>query len=563
MNRRPKVVVIGLDGATFDVMRPLMESGDLPHLASLAKAGAADAELTSTFPFVTPTAFSSFMTGVNPGKHGVFDFTQDAHGTYDAGPVVDYTHIRAKTLWELLSEHGRRSTLVTVPFTYPPIPFNGLMVSIGNMTEGRLSTYPAKLAEELVRNIGGYEERFCRVIREPDGVPSRMFADYFIDQTRYQTDKVKQATLYLMQAHPWDLLMTVFVITDRFQHYFWRHMDSTHPAHHPTRGAEYRHMIRDAYRQVDEAVGAILDAAPKDSHVIIMSDHGFGPLHYVFYTNRWLREHGLLEVHPQKTEWEIRSRPLERCLSRVGLGMVARRLPDVIGTIPIPTMGTRTPSRRTERVIDWSRTRAYATKWGLNINLKSREPQGIVKPSEEYEALVEMIIQKLRLVQDPKTGKPLFDLVARKEDVYQGPYVGEAHDIVIAPNTVPTELEQNPLYPEAIREITPADLGNGYHRLEGILMMKGPMIAPHAKLGHPRLEDLAPTILYLMGLPIPDYMDGRVLASALRREVLDRYPVELVSATAHRREVAPSHRVESVADDERIREQLKNLGYLD
>lgn len=563
MDQRPKVVVIGLDGATFDVMRPLMESGDLPHLASLAKTGATEAELTSTFPFVTPTAFSSFMTGVNPGKHGVFDFTRDGHGTYDTGPIVNYTHIKARTLWELLGEHGKQSTLVTVPFTYPPTPFNGLMVSIGNMTEGRLSTYPTELTEELVQNIGGYEERFCKVIREPDGIPSKTFADYFIDQTRYQTDKVKQATLYLMQAHPWDLLMTVFVITDRFQHYFWRDMDPAHPAHHSTQRVEYRHMIRDAYRQVDEAVGAILDAAPSDSNVIIMSDHGFGPLHYVFYTNRWLREQGLLEVHPQKTEWEIRARPLERCLTKVGLGMVARWLPGPVGAIPIPIIGTRSPTVRNERLIDWMQTRAYATKWGVNINLKSREPQGIVEPGDEYEALVGTIIRKLRLVQDPKTGKPLFDLVTRKEDVYHGPYVGEAHDIVIAPNAVPTELEQSPSYPQVIREITGTDLGNGYHRLEGILMMKGPMIAPHAHVGQARLEDLAPTILYLLGLPIPDYMDGQVLTSAVRQQVLDQYPIEIVPRTADRQGMPDGHRVESDGDDERIREQLRSLGYLD
>jgi predicted AlkP superfamily phosphohydrolase/phosphomutase len=561
MSAQNKVVVIGIDGGTFDIIRPLIQKGELPHLASLMATGSA-AELMSTLPFVTPTAFSSIMTGVNPGKHSLFDFIYHSHASYDDGPLVNYTHIRTKTVWELLTDQEKCMILVTIPFTYPPPHVNGVVLCTGNMTEGELRTSPPELAQEVVDYLGGYE---ARMIREPNGVVTEELLDDALSYWHYQAEKSKQATLYLLRTRPWDLLMTVFVLTDRVQHYFWRYMDPTHPAYEPNSRVKYRQAIYDAYRKVDEAIGEILEAVPAESHVVVMSDHGFGPLHCVFSTNRWLQEQGLLHLRRQRSSWTVKTPSLERCMERIGLSTLSKRLPRSIGNIRVPMIASRlTPQGE---AIDWTRTQAYATRWGISINLKSREPFGIVEPGPTYETLVEAIMQSLREIPDRYTAdKPLFDLVARKEELYHGPYVGEAHDILMASSNTGVVLHKDPFLPEVLRDITPDDLGNGDHRREGILIMRGPSIEQGAQLSRPQLEDLAPTILYLMGLSIPDYMDGKVLTACLKPEVLKRQTVVLMPSISADRETSGLPDAQSglnAEEEKRLREHLRSLGYLE
>lgn len=569
MDSRPKVVVIVLDGATFTVIRPLLRQGALPHLATLMASGVA-AELSSTVPFVTPTAFSTILTGVNPGKHGMFDFTRDSHATYDSGPLTNSTDIHIKTLWELLSECGRRILMVTNPFTYPPTPLNGAMVCVGNISAGRVCSYPSELAEEVIKGIGGYEERYRRVISVPQGRPAREFVDEYIRRCHYQTQKSRQATLYLMQRYPWDMVMTTFVITDRLQHYFWRFMDPAHPAYDPAVPPEYQKVIHDGYRKADAELGEILRAAPEEAHVIVMSDHGFGSLDYAFLTNCWLREKGLLRLRRPVRRWAAGTATLGRCLERAGLSLLARRLPHAITGIPVPYLARRQEEVANQNeAIDWTRTQAYATRWGISINLKSREPSGIVEPGSAHDTLVEKIMQDLREVADPRTGKWLFDLVARKEELYQGPQLGEAPDVLIGSNGTGVVLEKNPFAPEVLRQITPEDIGTGDHRRQGILVIKGPLVEPGASLGNPMLEDLAPTLLYLLGLPIPDYMDGQVLAAAFGRQVLRDRPVSGTSLVSRHRggRYSPEAITQELGgredEEDEIRDHLKGLGYIE
>lgn len=554
-----KMVVFGIDGGTYHIMRPLMEKGCLPNLAALAANGV-KSELSSTTPFVTPTAFTSFMTGVNPGKHGLFDFTSDSHRTYDNGPLVNSGNIKVKTLWDLLSKHGKRMNIITVPFTYPPTPLNGTMLCLGNVSEGRFRSYPPALAQEILDHIGGYEQRYLKVIREPNGPPSEELLDEYIELCNYQLEKSKQAAMYLLRTHPWDFLMMVFVITDRFQHYFWRYMDPGHPAYDPLHGQKRGNLIADSYRKTDEAIGEILKLVPKEAHVMVMSDHGFGPLHYVFHTNRWLKEQGFLYLRRKKAKWVVSTPSLEKYLDKAGLLKIAKKLPGGIRNLRIPVIAKK--SIPLVEAIDWTKTKAYATRWGININLRTREPFGIVEPGQDYEALVETIIKRIRKINDPKTGISLFDLVLRKEDIYHGQYLEEAHDILISSDN--TVLRKDPGGHATLRKITSSDLGNGDHRREGILMLNGPLIDSDGKPDNPQLEDLSPTILYLMGLPVPDYMDGRVLTSCIKRDVLERHPVVRVSSVSmHREETASGDREISREDDMLTRQQLKNLGYIE
>jgi len=210
-------------------------------------------------------------------------------------------------------------------------------------------------------------------------------------------------------------------------------------------------------------------------------------------------------------------------------------------------------------IIDWSRTRAYATPWGLNVNLRSREPNGTVAPGREYEETVDALVAALQDVRVPGTGDRLFDVVARRGEVYAGPFVDEAHDVMLAADTHPTEVHVDPLRPAALRAVTTDDLGNGYHRREGMLIMRGPQVLENEIVTGARIEDLAPTVLHLLGLPVPEYMDGRVLTSALRPEARARAAVARVACSPERNVAAADA---AAAADALIRRQLRALGYL-
>lgn len=560
-----RMVIFGIDGGTFNIMQPLLHKGDLPHLASLMSQGTS-APLLSTIPFVTPTAFTSFMTGVNPGKHGIFDFTAHSHATYDTGPLVGYPDIRVKTLWELLSEHNKRSNIITVPFTYPPSPLNGTALCLGNISMGRMSSYPPELAQEITGHIGGYEERYCKVIKEPDGAPPEELLDEYVKLCYYQVEKCTQAARYLLETYPWDVFMMVFVITDRFQHYFWRHMDPAHPAYDPVSNSKRGELIADSYRKIDEAIGDIMKLVPEhETNVIVMSDHGFGPLNYMFYTNRWLEKNGLLHFHKKRMNWAIGTPTIERCMEKLGLSSVANLFPSSVKKVRIP-IAKKTPKPLVES-IDWSRTKAYGTRWGININLKYREPFGVVEPGHDYDTLVETIIKDIDELKDPKTNKPLFKQVVRKEEIYHGPYIDEAHDILFNSNKLVFRKDDG--HHDFLREIEATDLGNGEHIREGILILKGPLIHAEGKLDSPQLEDLAPTILYLLDLPIPDYMDGKVLTTCIQYDALRQKPPVILSSVSSKRGIddrldsSPQTKEGAKAEDERIRQQLKDLGYIE
>jgi predicted AlkP superfamily phosphohydrolase/phosphomutase len=554
-----RVLVVGIDGGTFDVIRPLIQEGELPNLAALMTEGVI-AELRSTVPPISAPAWISFMTGKNPGKHGFFDFVGNTHRTY-VGNALSFADLKVQTLWSILSKHGKRLILLNVPMTYPPAQVNGVVVSgLGAPLDAQDITFPAGVYDELREHVGEYEIDQSIERRFDGQIPSPSSLEDLIQRLHRMTEKRTEAALFLLRNHPWDLFMVVYVMTDRLQHLFWKYRDPSHPDYDQEFAARFGRAISDGYRKVDEAIGRIHREVGDNVTAIVMSDHGSGPLHECFFVNAWLLQRGYLTLK-RTLPWRFRATraPLHRILSRLRLASLTRLLPERINRLGIPRV-KRIP-KGWQELIDWSRTRAYASGvLGIDINVRGREPHGIVNPGEECEALLQELTRELRGLRHPVTGEPMVHSVMRKEEVYAGPFVEDATDLIFAMQGM--QKIPHSRHVTSRRLFGPPPIGwSGAHRFEGILTMRGPKVRQGASLRQAQIADLAPTILCLFGLPIPRDMDGRVLEEAIDLGVLASHPVTYTHADGQNRErdnLAPL----TGEDEERVREHLRNLGYL-
>jgi len=284
-----RVLVIGLDGATFDLIGPWIEEGKMPTLRRLMKGGASGV-LTTTLPPISSSAWVSFATGKNPGKHGLVDFVHPRQDSYQIS-IVSPQQRASKAIWNLLSDVGRKVGIVGMPVTYPPEEVNGYMIS-DFLTPSASDdyTYPLSLKAELDEAIGGFpllpDERYR----------STKFVHKFIADMVADVERRLQGALYLLENKEWDFFFLLFWSSDMLQHETWRLLDRTHPQHDAQAAERYMGLVVDFHQRLDEAVGRILEKVGPDDLVVIMSDHGFGPVHSFFLVNNWLREMGLLKL---------------------------------------------------------------------------------------------------------------------------------------------------------------------------------------------------------------------------------------------------------------------------
>jgi predicted AlkP superfamily phosphohydrolase/phosphomutase len=538
MNNKERVLVIGIDSGTFDIIRPMVDSGELPAIASIMKDGVWG-NLSSTIPSVTSPAWFSFFSGVNPGKLGVFYLTRNSHGTYDEGPPVDVSKLPVKLLWHYLGDHGKK-VLCIIPFPFPPAKVNGIMVTnikvdvVGKTTT--FKSYPAQIEQEISDICSGnkvieYKKHFEQ---SHAGNSKEEYLNNVIKMSNATTEINKELSLHFLSRHEWDFFMTVFNTPDAIQHLFWSYMDPSHPLYNVKGRKVYGNVVYDTYRQVDKAIGDILHQAG-DVTVIIVSDHGMGPIHKFFYANRWLIEKGVLKVKGDRSKPSL-------SMTRVPLKNIAEKIKIRANHIPnlnIPLM-RRKPLPIPEEV-DWTHTKAYATIFGININLEDREPQGIVK-NGEYEKICEFLREELYELRDPETGEKIIEKVYNREEIYSGPYLEDAPDIVFKKITNRESIRANHLN----------------HSSKGIFLAKGPHINSKGPLEGVRIIDIAPTILYLMGLPIPKNMDGRLLVEIIQQGLMtDRPPVYVDAVDLPENAEGLSH-----DEEEKVMEQLRQLGYV-
>ena len=517
-----RVLVIGLDGASLNLVRPWAEDGDLPHLAPLMDSGAWG-ELLSTVPPATFPAWTSLMTGVNPGCHGVFDFTRRVPGTYRV-EFINATYRQRPSVWHLLSKAGCRIGVMGLPATYPPEPVNGFMISgfdspVTTGIDGSF-THPASLYDEIRRAIGPYEITDFQELRIGPGW-HEMALGKMLDALQRRTD----IAAYLLDREPWDCFFVHFGESDTVAHHFWALHDADSPRHNQAQAAHLGQAIHTIYRALDRAVGELLAHAGDGATILVVSDHGSGGTGtHVIHLNRWLAHQGRLKFQAEST-----SGVLARALKQLGLALPSS-LQERTFRGPLRPLADRLESGARLGGIDWSETCAFSeevnTFPSIWLNVRGREPAGVVEPGLDYERLQSEIIARLVLWRNPATGQPVVERAWRREELYHGPAVQDAPDIIIEP-----ALDQGYAYTyltsagqagDPIRTLSPAEhLGakggsmNGSHRPAGMLVLAGPEVRPSLCLTGARIVDIAPTLLHLLGEQVPAGLDGRVLSEAL------------------------------------------------
>lgn len=536
------LLIIGFDGATFNLIRPWAAAGYLPNLARMMQVGV-HRELHSTLPPVTSPAWPTFMTGCNPGKHGVFDFIQPMGSRFK---LVNSTSIKQPTIWQRLSQAGYRVGVMNVPVTYPPQEVNGFMITgMLSPTNGRIS-HPADLISRYEAQLGPYQV-LPKVQYKPGNEEEFIAEIYRVLHLRGQW------ALELMQREAWDVLMVHFLAMDIMKHALWRFMDSSHPRYE---ASPYEHAIRDGYAIVDSYIGQLLNQLPAGGNALIMSDHGFGPLNQMVNLNVFLWQKGLLKL--KQDAWT----QLKAFAFRHGITpFAAFQLASKIG---VQNLAAQVSKEQRNNIVgkflsfdnvDWSRTMAYSMghMGQVYLNLAGREPEGIVGP-EEYEQARQQVIDVLQGLQDAN-GRSLVSHIYTREDAYHGPYAANGADLHLVLDDY--NMIAFPLFATEGKVLTQQIRGDsGCHRSEGIFLGYGPDICAAGEQLRANILDLAPTIMHMMGTAVPRIMDGQVLQDIFVNPTAVTYSDDEEALEAS---TSPGFNAEEEAQ---VEERLRGLGYL-
>ncbi len=465
-----RVAVIGLDGATWNLLDPWIEEGILPNIERIRREGFSTG-LLSVVPPLSAPAWTTAITGTNPGRHGIFNFDHFDRERFLPFPATSLDR-KTKAVWEYLTESNRRSIAVAIPLTSPPDSLNGVMISgFPHLSESGF-TFPPELEQELV----GYRlHKYGEYLMDEH-------EDAFLNHLYAVRESHGRVGLDLYRRKDWDLFWFVFLGTDKIQHFFWKFMDAEQRGDvDPATAEMYRHAIRDFWIDIDRLVGDFVEATDSNTVLFVVSDHGFGPIHREMRVLRWLWDEGYCDINPTR--------------SRV---------------LYLPHYGGE-----------------------LAINRKDRFPNGVVAPGEEYEQLMSELTEKLLAVRDPANGKRVVSEVFRADRIYSGPHLDEAPDLLFLPEPGYFFGRGSPMEEGGTFGV-PSYTFSAFHDMRGIFLVRGPHVRPGRGEKDLRLLDLAPTALRLLGETIPLRMDGRPFEGPFEESLEGAAPIRFADRPIER-----------------------------
>ena len=379
---RVRLLVLGLDSVP-----PSILYGDVgKELVNLNRVLDVRGELLSSHPPITVPAWAVMLTGKTAGELGLYGFRHRRPGDVGVSYVASSRSVGGRWVWEVLGERGFRGVVVGVPPTFPPRPARGVWLVSCFLTPGaeKQFTWPPRLRGEVLAAAGGdypFDVRYRSSDKE--GVRRGLWR---------LAEKQFRGVRRLLATRDWDFAMYMHIGTDRVHHAFWKYWDRGHPRY-PGEGNPYEDVIPGYYRLVDRLVGELLDSLPGGVEVLVVSDHGAKAMEGAFAINQWLAEQGYLKLRrePRKPGEEL-----------------------------------------TNDAVDWQGTLAWA--WGgyysrVFVNLRGREPRGVVEPGEEYESLVEQLRRDLESLRGPR-GEAWETRAYRPGELY--PRVrGDAPDLMV------------------------------------------------------------------------------------------------------------------------------------
>lgn len=499
-----RLLVIGWDGATFDLVDPLVAAGRLPNLATLMRTGVS-ARLTSTLIPISSAAWVGAVTGKGPGQTGVYSFFEPVEGTYDVRLISSHSNA-ASPIWRILTGHGLGVNVFGVPVTYPPESVLGTMVA------GMLSPFEADYA---------WPPEYTQELRDRGFLPDlgKWTADQDLSWARLLEQlRIKEEVVLELLARPdWDFSMVVFKNLDVLSHHRYG-IDGS---------------VEELLEALDATLGKLIERAGPDTNVIVMSDHGFASYPTAFNVHTWLIEEGFAVLNESHEDARPEAGPLGAARAREH----ERRLGE----------------------LDLARTKAFATvsegNFGsLRLNLAGREPAGTVAPTDKN-AVLEEITRALRRLVTADGRTPLVRRILRGSELYPGRFADRRVPDIVFETQPDWQVVSTSYLPTRTTYPTPMP----DHALEGILIMSGPAIAHSEARGGASVLDFAPTALHLLNQPVYAEMSGRVLTHLL---ALDRVPHEIREEDDPLRRTAEHAAAPFTEADRRaIRERLEELGY--
>ena len=537
-----RTLILGIDGAEPSLIFRWAREGHLPTFQKLL-AQSAWGKLRSTLHPLTPQAWTSMITGVNPGRHGIFDFGKRRAGGYQVDLVTSGDRA-SPAFWQFVPD-GAKVGVANVPLTWPPEPLPGFMVTGMHTPDIRNGVWPPEILAELG---DGYQ---VDVMAHWYDEPERFLADLFA-----MHDARHQAFLRLFDHHMPDIGFFVYVAADRVQHAFWGEMTQAHiekPGEHNDLGDA----VFVVHQTLDRVLADWLERLGPDDHLLVVSDHGFGDLRRDVYLNRILIEAGLLRFDPAKIKAFVPPPEPDTSDKRhtwmKNVLPQSEELPEDDEALADGLCDVR---RLTFETVDWSRTLAYSRGLCGNVwlNLAGREPAGIVRP-EQVKEVRRKVRAALSAVKDPDDGQPVVDRIIDKEEVYHGPSLAMAPDLlVIMRDYAYTTRGATEFWGKTA--VGPVVVGHsGNHRMDGVWIANGPKVEP-GEIVQANLLDVLPTAFHLMNWPVPSDLDGQVLLDVLKpdyRSIHQGTPLPPA-------EKALSEPAE--AEREIIRKRLRDLGYL-
>ena len=532
-------MVIGLDGVAWHLLNPLIEKDLMPRLSAIRERGASGT-LDSTVPTYTPPAWTSAITGVNPGRHGIYGF-HATHAQHERMELMHSGKIQSPPVWEMVNSQGASIGVYNVPLTYPPQPLkagwmvSGMMTpSYGHQLKGL--AYPADLEQEVLSWAPDYQVEI-KTSWEDDHK-----SDALCNRAFESLRQRKAVVEGLLSEHPVDVLFTVIETPDRLQHAYYRYMDPADSMYSSDIGKKVRPAIEKCFAAMDEIIGVLDDYAGSDGGVIVCSDHGFTAWEYSVHTNALLEQWGLLKL---------------KGTARLMQTGAARALVPVAKKI-LPAKVAREAKGKTFDAIDWDATKAFASpipQQGVFVNVKGREPRGIVGESE-LKTIKDEIAERFRTLKGPD-GRPVTDRVYLSEEVFRGEALRGAPDVLPVLRDHRFELVDEIFHKKPFADVS--DLPRGVHHPDGVVVYAAPGIRRDASISG-SVMDVTPTLLYMAGLGVPKGLDGSVATGAFEEGHLERQPIKTTDAPeAHKTDEESPY---SSEEEAQIEESLRGLGYL-
>ncbi len=493
-----KTVVIGLDGATWDILKPFMEKGYMPHLQSLVDKGI-HGPLESTIPNMTGPAWTTFVTGKHPGHHGVFDFMLPTD-TLQSMKFATADDIQDITLYEILKQNGYTPILINLPVSWPPKLQDDITIT-SLLTQGDEWVFPQSLKEEFP-DLQHYR------LTPDESLRLKENDEAYIEDLLKHMDEQLLVTKKIYETKPWDFFFYLFSHSDWVSHLAYDKL------------LQHDQSSRRVFEKIDEYLGWFIEHLPEDANLIMLSDHGFRAFDKIFYFNKWLEQEGYLATSTSGDQFRgavtRRAKETDKIRASKKSINIGSGVFSMLSTVPVAEKAAKWVYHRIVKPylpvhvnvdvgIDFSKTKvcfpkgSYITNGYINKDWVYKN--GTVS-KQEFEPLRKELIEKISALKDPD-GNPVVKEVLTREQVYGEHAPDQAPDIFfeLADYWLVGQFHSGKLFEKEI---------HNKHGKYGIFLGYGPDFEQHAEVKNLMIQDLTPNILHLLGLPIPDDCDGRV-----------------------------------------------------